>query len=140
MTLPGGKPPVRVHGEADPGLYQSLYEEKLLTYPRTDSRYLTSDMTETASCVIHLKSKVPLFDGINNFFPLMETLISDKEVSDHHAIILTMEIEKTDLKLLSVGGRNLCCWSNASCCVRLPIPMNMRQSQPLLTAAVIPSL
>ena len=36
---------------------QSLYEKKLLTYPRTDSRYLTSDMAETASCVIHLAAK-----------------------------------------------------------------------------------
>ena len=42
---------------------QSLYEKKLLTYPRTDSRYLTSDMAETASCVIHLAAKVPPFDG-----------------------------------------------------------------------------
>ena len=56
---------------------QSLYEKKLLTYPRTDSRYLTSDMAETASCVIHLAAKVPPFDGISNFFPLVEAMISD---------------------------------------------------------------
>ena len=92
---------------------QSLYEKKLLTYPRTDSRYLTSDMAETASCVIHLAAKLPPFDGCSNFFPLVETMISDKDVSDHHAIIPTMEIEKADLKLLPVGERNLlllvCC-------------------------------
>lgn len=92
---------------------QSLYEKKLLTYPRTDSRYLTSDMAETASCVIHLAAKVPPFDGISNFFPLVEAMIFDKDVSDHHAIIPTMEIEKADLKLLPVGERNLlllvCC-------------------------------
>ena len=92
---------------------QSLYEKKVLTYPRTDSRYLTSDMAETASCVIHLAAKVPPFDGISNFFPLVEAMISDKDVSDHHAIIPTMEIEKADLKLLPVGERNLlllvCC-------------------------------
>ena len=92
---------------------QSLYEKKLLTYPRTDSRYLTSDMVETASCVIHLAAKLPPFDGCSNFFPLVETMISDKDVSDHHAIIPTMEIEKADLKLLPVGERNLlllvCC-------------------------------
>ena len=68
---------------------QSLYEKKLLTYPRTDSRYLTSDMAETASCVIHLAAKVPPFDGISNFFPLVEAMVSDKDVSDHHAIIPT---------------------------------------------------
>ena len=49
---------------------QSLYEKKLLTYPRTDSRYLTSDMAETASCVIHLAAKLPPFDSCSNFFPL----------------------------------------------------------------------
>ena len=92
---------------------QSLYEKKLLTYPRTDSRYLTSDMAETASCVIHLAAKVPPFDGCASFFPLVEAMISDKDVSDHHAIIPTMEMEKADIKGLPVGERNLfllvCC-------------------------------
>ena len=92
---------------------QGLYEKKLLTYPRTDSRYLTSDMAETASCVIHLAAKVPPFDGCASFFPLVELMISDKDVSDHHAIIPTMEMEKTDLKGLPVGERNvfllICC-------------------------------
>ena len=92
---------------------QSLYEKKLLTYPRTDSRYLTSDMAETASCVIHLAANVPPFDSCSNFFPLVESMISDKDVSDHHAIIPTMEIEKADIKALPLGERNLfllvCC-------------------------------
>ena len=92
---------------------QGLYEKKLLTYPRTDSRYLTSDMAETASCVIHLAAKLPPFDGCTNFFPLVEAMISDKDVSDHHAIIPTMEIEKADIKALPLGERNLfllvCC-------------------------------
>ena len=92
---------------------QSLYEKKLLTYPRTDSRYLTSDMAETASCVIHLAAKLPPFNSCTDFFPLMEAMISDKDVSDHHAIIPTMEIEKADIKALPLGERNLfllvCC-------------------------------
>ena len=92
---------------------QSLYEKKLLTYPRTDSRYLTSDMAETASCVIHLAAKLPPFDGCGNFFPLVETMISNKDVSDHHAIIPTMELERADVHALPVGERNLlflvCC-------------------------------
>lgn len=92
---------------------QSLYEKKLLTYPRTDSRYLTADMAETASCVIHLAAKVPPFDGCSNFYPLVELMVSDKDVSDHHAIIPTMEIEKADVGALPVGERNLlllvCC-------------------------------
>ena len=92
---------------------QSLYEKKLLTYPRTDSRYLTSDMAETASCVIHLAAKLPPFDSCSNFFPLVAAMISDKNVSDHHAIIPTMELEKADVHALPVGERNLlllvCC-------------------------------
>ena len=92
---------------------QSLYEKKLLTYPRTDSRHLTSDMAETASCVIHLAAKVPPFDSCGSFFPLVELMVSDKDVTDHHAIIPTMEIEKADIKALPVGERNLlllvCC-------------------------------
>ncbi len=92
---------------------QSLYEKKLLTYPRTDSRYLTSDMAETASCILHLAASVPPFDGCKDFFPLVEAMISDKDVSDHHAIIPTMEVEKADIKALPLGERNLfllvCC-------------------------------
>ena len=70
-------------------------------------------MAETASYVIHLAAKLPPFDGCTNFFPLVETMISDKDVSDHHAIIPTMEIEKADIKGLPLGERNLfllvCC-------------------------------
>ncbi len=92
---------------------QSLYEKKLLTYPRTDSRYLTSDMAETASCILHLAAKVPPFDGCADFIPDVAALISDQDVSDHHAIIPTMEMEKADVGVLPVGERNLfllvCC-------------------------------
>ena len=92
---------------------QSLYEKKLLTYPRTDSRYLTSDMAETASCVLHLAAKIAPFDACSEFFPDVTVLISDKDVSDHHAIIPTLEFEKADIVALPVGERNLlllvCC-------------------------------
>ena len=92
---------------------QSLYEKKLLTYPRTDSRYLTADMEETATVLVHLAAKRPPFDACSNFYPLVSLTISDKDVTDHHAIIPTMEIEKANLKILPVGERNLlllvCC-------------------------------
>ena len=92
---------------------QSLYEKKLLTYPRTDSRYLTTDMEETATVLVHLAAKLPPFDACSNFYPLVSLTISDKDVTDHHAIIPTMEIEKANLKILPVGERNLlllvCC-------------------------------
>ena len=92
---------------------QSLYEKKLLTYPRTDSRYLTSDMAETASVIVHLAARIAPFDGCASFFSDVLSLISDKDVTDHHAIIPTMEIEKADIHHLPVGERNLfllvCC-------------------------------
>ena len=92
---------------------QSLYEKKLLTYPRTDSRYLTSDMAETASVVLHLAARVPPFDTCPEFFPDVLALVNDKEVSDHHALIPTLELEKADVPALPVGERNIlllvCC-------------------------------
>jgi len=92
---------------------QSLYEKKLLTYPRTDSRFLTADMEETATVIVHLAAKLPPFDACSNFYPLVSLTISDKDVTDHHAIIPTMEIEKVNLRILPVGERNLlllvCC-------------------------------
>ena len=86
---------------------QSLYEKKLLTYPRTDSRFLTADMAETASAILHLAAKVPPFDGCAEFFPDASLLVNDQKVSDHHAIIPTLELEKVDLSGLPVGERNL---------------------------------
>ena len=86
---------------------QSLYEKKLLTYPRTDSRFLTADMAETAAAVLHLAAKVPPFDGCAEFFPDVSLLVNDRKVSDHHAIIPTLELEKADLSALPVGERNI---------------------------------
>ena len=92
---------------------QSLYEKKLLTYPRTDSRYLTGDMAETASVVLHLAARVPPFEACPEFFPDVAALVNDKEVSDHHALIPTLELEKADVPALPVGERNIlllvCC-------------------------------
>ena len=92
---------------------QSLYEKKLLTYPRTDSRYLTDDMAETASVVLHLAARVPPFEACPEFFPDVLALVNDKKVSDHHALIPTLELEKADVPGLPVGERNIlllvCC-------------------------------
>ena len=92
---------------------QSLYEKKLLTYPRTDSRYLTVDMAETASVVLHLAARVPPFDACPEFFPDVLALVNDKEVFDHHAILPTLELEKANVPGLPVGERNIlllvCC-------------------------------
>ena len=88
-------------------LAQSLYEKKLLTYPRTDSNYLTDDMKETANKVIStLLSKLSFMQSIE--FTLEITgLLNSKKVSDHHAVIPTMELEKTELSLLPESERNI---------------------------------
>ena len=92
---------------------QSLYERKLITYPRTDSRYLTSDMAETVAAVIGIVAKLPPFGGHPEFSPDVAALLSDKDVSDHHAIIPTVQMETADLAALPVGERSLilliCC-------------------------------
>ena len=92
---------------------QSLYEKKLLTYPRTDSRYLTGNMAETASVVLRLAARVPPFGACPEFFPDVTALVNDKEVSDHHAILPMLELEKANVPELPVGERNIlllvCC-------------------------------
>lgn len=86
---------------------QALYEKKLITYPRTDSRYLTDDMAESVTAVIHLSAKIPPFDTAPDYFPEISILINNGKVSDHHAIIPTLEIEKADLKILPSGELNI---------------------------------
>ena len=88
-------------------LAQSLYEKKLLTYPRTDSSYLMDDMEETAETVIRvLLSKLPFMKGAS-FIPKVTSVLNSKKVSDHHAVIPTTELEKTDLFMLPESERNI---------------------------------
>lgn len=86
---------------------QALYEKKLITYPRTDSRYLTEDMAETATAVIRLGADIPPFDKAPDFFPEISCMINNGKVSDHHAIIPTLEIEKADLSAIPIGELNI---------------------------------
>lgn len=88
-------------------LAQALYEKRLLTYPRTDSTYLTEDMSETAASVAALLSvKLPFMKGAD-FTPDLSRVLDSKKVSDHHAIIPTMELEKTELSALPETERNI---------------------------------
>ena len=78
-------------------LVQSLYEKKLLTYPRTDSQFITEDMESTARQVIGIVSrKLPLFEG-RNHEPDIGRITNNAKVTDHHAIIPTVQLEKQDL-------------------------------------------
>lgn len=84
---------------------QSLYEKKLITYPRTDSRYLTEDMRDTVTAVIHLSAKHPPFNNCGDFYPDCFYLFDNDKVTDHHAIIPTMQIEGIRLNELTNGER-----------------------------------
>ena len=79
---------------------QSLYEKKLVTYPRTDSQYLSDDMEGTAKNVIEAIFNSLLFEQNIMFNPDIKRILNSKKVTDHHAIIPTMEIIKQDLKAI----------------------------------------
>ena len=96
---------------------QSLYEKKLCTYPRTDSQYLSDDMEQTAGNVIEAIFSSILFEENRMFNPDIKRVLNSKKVTDHHAIIPTMEIAKADLaalpeterKILSLVANRLLC-------------------------------
>ena len=84
---------------------QNLYEKKLCTYPRTDSRYLTSDMAEGLPVLVNLVANaMPFRKGIAISCDAA-AVINDKKVTDHHAIIPTRNIQEADLSALPVGER-----------------------------------
>ena len=84
---------------------QSLYEKKLSTYPRTDSRYLTEDMRDTAETLIAwLRENTAVGKGYMGNTDISR-IMDNTKVTDHHAIIPTMEITDTDLTELPKGER-----------------------------------
>ena len=86
---------------------QSLYEKKLATYPRTDSQYLTEDMQATAaSLVLWLRDHMPFGKGCAGE-PDINRVTDGNKVTDHHAIIPTVEIARTDLSELPSGERDV---------------------------------
>ena len=86
---------------------QSLYEKKLATYPRTDSQYLTKDMQPTAaSLILWLRDNMPFGKGCAGE-PDIDRVTDDSKVTDHHAIIPTVEIARTDLSELPSGERDV---------------------------------
>ena len=84
---------------------QNLYEKKLCTYPRTDSRYLTSDMAEGLPVLVNLVANaMPFRKGIAISCDAA-AVINDKKVTDHHAVIPTRNIRDADLSALPAGER-----------------------------------
>ena len=84
---------------------QNLYEKKLCTYPRTDSRYLTSDMAAGLPELVHLTAVAMPFTAGMELDCDASAVINDKKVTDHHAVIPTRNIQGTDLSALPVGER-----------------------------------
>ncbi len=73
---------------------QELYEKKLVTYPRTDSKYLTEDMSATAANIISVLANkfLPAYDDVNTNLHNVKQILNSSKVTDHHAIIPTAEI------------------------------------------------
>ena len=101
---------------------QQLYEKKLLTYPRTDSQYLTEDMGQTVQHLVSdLLGLLPFAQGLD-LTPEVGRILNSKKVSDHHAILPTSEFVKqgfTGLAESECKLMNLVC-SKLLCAIAAP--------------------
>lgn len=86
---------------------QSLYEKKLCTYPRTDSRYLTGDMADGMPVLVNAVAKAMPFAKGLPITAEIQQVICDGKVTDHHAIIPTMTVREADLLALPAGERSI---------------------------------
>ena len=86
---------------------QSLYEKKLATYPRTDSQFLSDDMGQTAEGVIEAVFRSLMFEENKASRPDIKRVLNSRKVTDHHAIIPTMEIAGADLAALPETERRI---------------------------------
>jgi DNA topoisomerase-3 len=90
-------------------IMQKLYEQhKLVTYPRTDSRYISSDMTDTLKDRIEalmIPGYAPLAKKALKTMKPNKSFIDDSKVSDHHAIIPTEQ--RADIRALTEKERKI---------------------------------
>lgn len=84
---------------------QSLYEKKLVTYPRTDSQHLSDDMEQTAYALIPAISERFGFGSVAE--PNLKAVINNHKVTGHHAIIPTESGVKCDITALATGEQNI---------------------------------
>jgi len=82
---------------------QNLYEKKLVTYPRTDSRFLTDDMAHSLPDIVNLAFHTFPVEGVDNVPVHADQVVNNKKVTDHHAIIPTRELQKCNLGELPKG-------------------------------------
>lgn len=86
---------------------QSLYEKKLASYPRTDSRYLTSHMENSTKTLVASITNLLSFTGNTSVPCNVAQVIDNGKVTDHHALIPTARIAGYDLLSLPAGERSL---------------------------------
>ena len=90
---------------------QSLYEQQLSTYPRTDSRYVTDDMEDTLEELAEELEEVLGMDldweDIDEDPVRIGRIVNSRKVSDHHAILPTRKMLQTDISSLPEGERNI---------------------------------
>ena len=90
---------------------QELYEKKLITYPRTDSRYITSDLRDPVIALINAFKTNGVLEGIDaSAFDHMnvDRLVNNAKVSDHHALLPTENLSKAELEKLPETLKNIC--------------------------------
>ena len=88
-------------------MLQELYEEKLVTYPRTDSQFVTEDMKDS---VEELVGKMPVLLPFVDYGQLghgIKRVINNAKVSDHHAILPTKEAVEKGIADLPADKKNL---------------------------------
>ena len=84
---------------------QSLYEKRLITYPRTDSRFLTEDMAASLPGLVADTGKA---FAVEDPFPIhVQQVINGSKVTDHHALLPTKSMVKADLAAIPAGERNV---------------------------------
>ena len=84
---------------------QSLYEKRFLTYPRTDSRFLTEDMAASLPGLVTDTGKA---FAVEEPFPIhVQQVINGSKVTDHHALLPTKSMANADLAALPAGERNV---------------------------------
>lgn len=88
---------------------QALYEKKIITYPRTDSCFLTEDMGTTAGEIITEVLEYIPFARTIQYSPDIGKVLNSKKVSDHHAIIPTIQLRNANLKGLPITEQKILC-------------------------------
>ena len=84
---------------------QSLYEKRLITYPRTDSRFLTEDMVASLPGLVTATGKA---FAVEEPIPIhVQQVINGSKVTDHHALLPTKSMANADLAALPAGERNI---------------------------------